>query len=125
MEPADPRHCTVRSHGQAVFSPRVGRLLGRSAVFAPARPADPPPPCGQRSGRGAEEQTEPHDHDGAGSDAAQHSGGHGGGRHVRRISRGEHTDHGGKCAHFVARHRHSELSRRGDHLHAAPGGRRA
>ena len=26
---------------------------------------------------------------------------------------------------FVAGHRHSELSRRSDHLHAAPGGRRA
>ena len=44
--------------------------------------------------RGAEEQTGPHDHDGTGSDAAQHPGGHGGGRHVRGVSRGEHADHG-------------------------------
>ena len=36
MEPADPRHRAVRGHGETVLSPRLYRLLGRRAVFAPA-----------------------------------------------------------------------------------------
>jgi O-methyltransferase involved in polyketide biosynthesis len=38
------------------------------------------------------------------------------------LSRGERADHGGKRTCPVPWHRHSEFSRGGDHLHAAPGG---
>ena len=33
--------------GKLSFLPGLYRLLGRRAVFTPARPSDPPPPCGK------------------------------------------------------------------------------
>ena len=108
--------------GKLSFLPRLSGLLARHPVSARAGSHHPAPAREQRPGRRAEEPPAAHDDDGAGRDAAQHPGGHGRRRGIRRVPLRQRTDHGGRCAGPVAGHRHSELPGRGDHLHAAAGG---
>ena len=52
LEPADSGDRAIGKYGQAVLPPRLYRILGRRAVFAPARPTYPPPSCRERPGGG-------------------------------------------------------------------------
>ena len=64
-----------------------------------------------------------HHHDGSGGDAAQHPGGHGGGRGLRRIPCRNCSDHRRRGAGTFPWHCHPELPGGGHHLHAPAGGR--
>ena len=89
MEPVDSRDRAVGGYGKAILSSSLYRLLGRRAVFAHAGSSDSPPSCGEQPDGGTEKQAGANDHDGAGGDAAQHSGGNGGGCDVRGFPCGQ------------------------------------
>ena len=112
LEPANSRYRAISFDGNAFVLSRFCGILVRRAVPACFRPPDPPSACWQRTIRRPKKQTQSHHDDGAGGDAAQHPGGHGGWRYVRRLSCRKYPDHRSKCIGAVDWHRHSEFPRR-------------
>ena len=91
-----------------------------SGNFLPAavRPHDSPSAHEQQRGRGHPYEALQERHADSGGNAAQHSGGHGGGRGIRRISLWQRPDHCCRRTGAFPRHRHPEFSGGCHHFHA-------
>ena len=122
VEFADPGHGAGCRSGQAGVFPGGGGFLAGDPVFAAAGPSHPASAPEQFAGRRAKKPAPAHHHDGSGGDAAQHPGGYGSGRSLRRIPCRDRSDHCRRGAGAFPWHCHPELPGGCHHLHAPAGG---
>ena len=118
LEPALPRTGAIRRAGAAVISARVHRVLAGRRVSAGAGYAGAAPASGCHQPRRPQKRLFAHDDAGAGGDAAQHPGGYGRRRRLRRVLNGQRADHGDGRAGAVGGHCDPKLSGGCDYLDA-------